>query len=149
MIQPLEALRELHHCDTETHSTKGYPYPHPPPPPVSITLEKLHWTLWFTSSIVHTLLKLIQYFFFLVLKSRCLLITKYCQTETSNLSKQINSNYLFYHLFDKNIRSSFFVCMNESRQSDDVNPKLDRGDVNPKLDLLLKNVSGSTKININ
>ena len=38
------------------------------------------------------------------------------QANTSNLSKLINSNYLFCHLFEKNIRSSFFFCMNESRQ---------------------------------
>ena len=69
--------------------------------------------------------------------------TKYCQTETSNLSKRINSNYLFYHLFDKrNIRLSFLFCMNESRQGKH------RIDVMLKLDLLLKNVGGSTKINI-
>ena len=81
--------------------------------------------------------------FLLVLKSSCLLITKYCQTETNNLSKRININYLFYHLFDKNIRSSFFIPMNESRQKETP------ADVNPKLDLLLKNMGGSTKININ
>ena len=54
--------------------------------------------------------------FLLVLKSGCLLMTKYCQTETSHLSKQINSSHLFYRLFDKNLRSSYFVCMNESRR---------------------------------
>ena len=46
--------------------------------------------------------------FLLVLKSSCLLIAKYCQTKTSCLSKGINNNYLFYHLFDKNIRSAIF-----------------------------------------
>ena len=54
----------------------------------------------------------IRLVFLLVLKSSCLLAAKYCQTKTSCLSKQINNNYLFYHLFDKNIRSAIF-CLYE------------------------------------
>ena len=60
--------------------------------------------LWQSSNAVHidSKLKLVdRLVFLLVLKSSCLLIAKYCKTKTRCLSKRINSNYLFYHLFDK------------------------------------------------
>ena len=43
VIQPLEALIGLHHCDTKTHCTKGYPSPPPHPHPVPIRLPSISY----------------------------------------------------------------------------------------------------------
>ena len=73
-----------------------------------------------------------RHVFLLVLKSSCLLITKYCQTETS---KQINSNYLFYYLLIKKIEIIIFHLYRDERRQIET-----RGWRDPKLYLLLTSV---------
>ena len=70
-------------------------------------------TEWFEST--ENLSEIYIYVYFigpvslLVLKSDCLFTTKYCKTKTSHLSKWINSDYLFYHLFDKKTLDHHFL----------------------------------------